>query len=262
MRSIVCIKQTPETSKIKIDPKSGALIREGVPAVMNPDDRNALEAALQIKDQYGGTVSAISMGPSQAKAVLREAYGMGADEAWLVTDEAFAGSDSRATALILAAAVRHLGPFDLIFCGRQSIDGETANVGPEIAEFLNIPQVTYAKRIERNGEGFRITRITDGVDFVIDVSAPLLLTAIQELNTPRQSSLDRFFAAFGQGVVRELHAADIPVDLDLVGFGGSPTQIAGTTPVFREKRGEIIEGESVRDKAGNLLKKLKEVNML
>ncbi|MDR1834217.1 MAG: electron transfer flavoprotein subunit beta/FixA family protein [Fusobacteriaceae bacterium] len=262
MRVIVCVKQVPETSKIQIDPETGTLIREGVPAVLNPDDRNALEAALRLKETHGGHVTAVTMGPPQARAVLREAYAMGADRVILVTDPVFAGSDSWATARILAAVVKKTGPYDVILCGRQSIDGETAHVGPEIAEFLDIPQVTCAKKIQWREDHFVITRITDGVDYIIEAKPPLLLTAIQELNNPRHSPLDRFFEAFGEGIVETLSAADAGFEPGQAGFAGSPTEIYRSTPLHREKRGEIIRGESVRDQAVNLMKKLKEVNML
>jgi len=138
MKIVVCVKQVPDTNEVKIDPKTGTLIRDGVPSIINPDDKNALEGALQLKDTYGGHVTVITMGPPQAKVALEEALAMGADEAILVTDRAFAGADTLATSHALAAAIKNLD-YDIIFAGRQAIDGDTAQVGPEIAEHLGMP---------------------------------------------------------------------------------------------------------------------------
>ena len=147
MKIIVCIKQVPNTTEIKIDPVTNTLKRDGVPSIINPDDKTAIEAALQLKDKCGAEVTVITMGPPQAEKALREALAMGADNAYLLTDRAFAGSDTLATSTIIAAAVKKLGA-DIVFCGRQAIDGDTAQVGPQIAEHLGIPQITYAAAID------------------------------------------------------------------------------------------------------------------
>lgn len=156
MKIIVCIKQVPNTSEVKINPETKTLIRDGVESIINPDDKNALEAALKIKDEKGAKVVVVSMGPMQAKEALLEALAMGADSAYLISDRKFGGSDTWATATILAAAIEKIGDYDLIICGRQAIDGDTAQVGPEIAEFLNIPQVTYAKELELKDGAVRV----------------------------------------------------------------------------------------------------------
>ena len=158
MKIIVCIKQVPNTSEVKINPETKTLIRDGVESIINPDDKNALEAALKIKDEKGAKVVVVSMGPMQAKEALLEALAMGADSAYLISDRKFGGSDTWATATILAAAIEKIGDYDLIICGRQAIDGDTAQVGPEIAEFLNIPQVTYAKELELKDGAVRVKR--------------------------------------------------------------------------------------------------------
>jgi len=262
MRVIVCVKQVPETSKIQIDPETGTLIREGVPAVLNPDDRNALEAALRLKETHGGHVTAVTMGPPQARAVLREAYAMGADRVILVTDPAFAGSDSWATARILAAVVKKTGPYDVILCGRQSIDGETAHVGPEIAEFLDIPQVTYAVAIEDKGDKLIVTRKTEGVDYIIETPKPALITAIQDLNKPRYPRVKRIFEAYSTEVVKILTSEDLPVDPTQIGLKGSPTNVYSSFVPTKEKHSEIIEGADKTEKAEKLLDKLKAVNVI
>ena len=182
MKIIVCVKQVPDTNEVRINQETGTLIREGVPSIINPDDKNALEAALVLKDETGAEVSVVSMGPPQAADALKEAIAMGADHAYLVSDRAFGGSDTWATATILAAAIEKIGDYDLILCGRQAIDGDTAQVGPEIAEFLGIPQITYAKHIECDGESLNVTRFTETGDYKIRTKLPVLLTAIKELN--------------------------------------------------------------------------------
>ena len=151
MNIIVCLKQVPDTNEVKINQETGTLIRDGVPSIINPDDKNGLEEALKLKDLHGGKVTVVSMGPPQAKEALREAVAMGADEVYLISDRAFGGSDTWATATIISAAIEKIGNYDLIICGRQAIDGDTAQVGPEIAEFLNLPQVTYAKNVRVEG---------------------------------------------------------------------------------------------------------------
>lgn len=157
MKIIVCIKQVPNTNEVKLDPIKGTLIRDGVPSIINPDDKAGLEAALSLKEIYGGEVSVISMGPPQADAVLREAMAMGADKAYLVTDRAFGGADTLATSTTLAAAVRKM-EYDLIITGRQAIDGDTAQVGPQLAEHLDIPNVSYAEKIDLDGDTLVVQR--------------------------------------------------------------------------------------------------------
>ncbi|MDR1835906.1 MAG: electron transfer flavoprotein subunit beta/FixA family protein [Fusobacteriaceae bacterium] len=262
MNIIVCIKQVPNTNEVKINQETGTLIRDGVPSIINPDDRNAIEAALQLRDLNGGKVTVISMGPPQAKEALREAYAMGADEVYLITDRAFGGSDTWATATIIAAAIEKIGGYDLVFCGRQAIDGDTAQVGPEIAEFLDIPQVTYAVAIEDKGDKLIVTRKTEGVDYIIETPKPALITAIQDLNKPRYPRVKRIFEAYNTEVVKILTSEDLPVDPTQIGLKGSPTNVYSSFVPTKEKHSEIIEGADKTEKAEKLLDKLKAVNVI
>ncbi|HID8214500.1 TPA: electron transfer flavoprotein subunit beta, partial [Clostridioides difficile] len=189
MNIVVCLKQVPDTNEVKINKETGTLIRDGVPSIINPDDRNALEEALKMKDELGAVIKVISMGPPQAKSALKEALAMGADEAYLISDRAFGGSDTWATSTIIAAAIEKVGKYDVIFCGRQAIDGDTAQVGPEVAEFLGIPQVTYAKEVKVQDDKLLVTRYTETGDYLIEAKMPVLLTAIKELNNPRYPSV-------------------------------------------------------------------------
>ena len=183
MKIIVCIKQVPNTSEVKINPETKTLIRDGVESIINPDDKNALEAALKIKDEKGAKVVVVSMGPMQAKEALLEALAMGADSAYLISDRKFGGSDTWATATILAAAIEKIGDYDLIICGRQAIDGDTAQVGPEIAEFLNIPQVTYAKELELKDGAVRVKRFCESKDYEFEVKIPFTLGYLAVLSS-------------------------------------------------------------------------------
>ena len=195
MKIIVLMKQVPNTNEVKIDPKTGTLIREGVPSIINPDDKNALEEALKIKEEKGGSVTVLTMGPPQADFALREALAMGADEAILLTDRVFAGADTWATSLALAKAIQKIGEYDLIFAGRQAIDGDTAQVGPEIAEHLGLPQVTYVRKVvSLEGNKVVVERaLEDGYE-VIECQLPAVLTAIKELNVPRYPSVNEWLS--------------------------------------------------------------------
>src|SRR6056297_2306180 len=167
MNIVVCVKQVPDTNEVKIDEEKGTLIREGVESIINPEDRIAVEEAVRLKEKFGGKVTVISMGPPQAKNALLEAYAMGADECILLSDRAFAGSDTWATSYTLAQGIKQAGKFDLIFCGRQAIDGDTAQVGPQIAEKLGIPQITYVKGLEIDGKKVKAKRaLEDGYSVV------------------------------------------------------------------------------------------------
>jgi electron transfer flavoprotein beta subunit len=262
MNIIVCIKQVPDTNEVRINQETGTLIRDGVPSIINPDDKNAIEGALQLKDKNGGKVTVITMGPPQAKEALREAYAMGADDVYLITDRAFGGSDTWATATILAAAIRQVGNYDIIFCGRQAIDGDTAQVGPEIAEFLDIPQVTYAKSIEEKGDHYIITRKTEDMDYIIETSKPVLITAIQDLNHPRYPRVRRIFEAYETEIVKVLTSAELVVDPTQIGLKGSPTNVHSSFVPTKEKHSEIIEGKDKTEKAEKLFDKLKTANVI
>ena len=209
MKIVVCVKQVPDTTEIKINPETGTLIRDGVPSILNPDDANALEQALEIKDSQPDTeVVVVTMGPPQAKEMLRECLAMGADDAVLLSDRALGGSDTWATSNAVAAGVKKVGGYDLIFAGRQAIDGDTAQVGPQVAEKLGIPQVTYVKEFKLE-EGHAIVKraLEDGYE-ELKVKLPCVLTCIKELNTPRYMSVPGILKA-AQQEIKVWSAADI-----------------------------------------------------
>jgi len=258
MKIIVCIKQVPNTSEVRINPETNTLIREGVPSIINPYDLHALEAALAIKDAGGATVTVLTMGPPQAEAALRDAVAMGADEAVLLSDRAFAGSDTWATSNALAGAVRLMG-FDLIICGKQAIDGDTAQVGPGIAEFLDIPHVAYVGRIAGiTPEAATVHRLMDDGYDVVEARLPALLTVVKELNEPRMPSLKGKMRA-RKIEIRKLGRNDIGLDEKEVGINGSPTRVRKIFPPDSRRDRRLISGtahEQACELAG-ILKELK-----
>jgi len=259
MNIIVCIKQVPDTNEVKIDPITGTLIREGVPSIINPDDKNALEEALVLKEKYSANVTVITMGPPQAERALREALAMGADEAILITDRAFAGADTLATSRALAGAIKKL-PYDIVFAGRQAIDGDTAQVGPEIAEHLNLPQVTYVEKVEFMEKELKIRRaLEDGYE-IIKVGAPVLLTAIKELNVPRYMNIKYIYEAFKKEI-KIWSANDIDVDRSMLGLGGSPTKVRKSMTKEAKGKGEIINMPP-KEAANYAIAKLKEKHFI
>ncbi|EMM8014217.1 TPA: electron transfer flavoprotein subunit beta/FixA family protein [Clostridioides difficile] len=253
MNIVVCLKQVPDTNEVKINKETGTLIRDGVPSIINPDDRNALEEALKMKDELGAVIKVISMGPPQAKSALKEALAMGADEAYLISDRAFGGSDTWATSTIIAAAIEKVGKYDVIFCGRQAIDGDTAQVGPEVAEFLGIPQVTYAKEVKVQDDKLLVTRYTETGDYLIEAKMPVLLTAIKELNNPRYPSVKGILEAYNNGdaKITVLTLADLDVDTTQIGLKGSPTNVYKSFVPVKDKHNEIIEGINKKKKLRN-----------
>ena len=226
MKILVCIKQVPDTVEVKIDPKTGTLIRDGVPSIINHDDKTGIEAALQIKEQLGGTVTVVSMGPPQADVALREALAMGCDDAYLVSAREFGGSDTYATSGILAAALRKVG-YDIVITGRQAIDGDTAQVGPQIAEKLSLPQVSYVEEvIEATEEYVVVKRQYEDGYHIIKIKTPCLLTAIAELATPRYMSVRGIVEAY-EAEIKVLGFEDLKdeLELDMIGLKGSPTNV-------------------------------------
>ena len=171
MKIICCIKQVPDTTEVKLDPVTNTLIRDGVPSIINPDDKAGIEAALRLKEQFGGTVTIVSMGPPQADVAIREALAMGADEGILLSDRAFGGADTWATSSTIAAAIKKL-EYDIIITGRQAIDGDTAQVGPQIAEHLGIPQISYVRNVEVKGDKLIITREFEDREHIIEAPSP------------------------------------------------------------------------------------------
>jgi electron transfer flavoprotein beta subunit len=260
MKIVVCVKQVPDTNEVKIDPKTGTLIRDGVPSIINPDDKNALEGALQLKDQCGAHVTVITMGPPQARVALEEALAMGADEAILVTDRAFAGADTLATSHALAAAIKNL-EYDIIFAGRQAIDGDTAQVGPEIAEHLNLPQITYVEEVAVEEKGLKVRRAwEDGYEY-IKVQTPVLLTAIETLNVPRYMNIKNIFSMAKEKEIKVWSVQDINVDVALLGLKGSPTKVKKSWAKETKGQGEIFN-VSPKEAAGIALAKLKEKHFI
>ena len=258
---IVCAKQVPDTNVIKINPKTGTLIRDGVPSILNNDDANALEEALAIKDKFDDVhITVITMGPPQANDLLFECIAKGADEGILVSDRAVGGSDTWATSNTLEAAVRKWvkenGDYNLIFTGRQAIDGDTAQVGPQLAEKLGLPQVSYVEEFEIAEDRKSVTvkrQLEDGYE-LIEVQLPCLLTTIKELNTPRYMTIS---GIYGDKEMKTWNAKDIEVDLTKVGLEASPTNVFRSFTPAPKQPGVKIEGDSEKEQAKNLLIKLK-----
>ncbi len=244
MHIVVCIKQVPDTTDVRIDPKTNTLMREGVQSIVNPFDTYAIEEALRLRERVGGTVTAISMGPPQAEAVIREAIAMGANAGILISDRAFAGSDTWATSYTLAMAIRKLEPAaDLVICGKQASDGDTAQVGPGIATHLDLPQITYVRKVEEIGEGRIVAeRLLETGFEVIESSLPCLLTVVKEINEPRLPSLKGKMAA-RKAEVPVWKAADLGADPAKLGLDGSPTKVVKIFTPPPRSGGQILTGE-------------------
>lgn len=242
MNIVVCIKQVPDTTEIKLDPVKGTLIRDGVPSIMNPDDKGGLEFALRLKDKYGANVTVITMGPPQAEEILREAYAMGVDRAILLSDRKFGGADTLATSRTIAAALRKLD-YDLVITGRQAIDGDTAQVGPQIAEHLDLPQVTYAESLEFDGDRtFTVKKADEDGYQVIEVDAPALVTALASGVKPRYMSVSGIVEAYDRPV--EVWNFDsVEVDPATIGLNGSPTRVAKSFAKGMKAPGQLYEVE-------------------
>jgi electron transfer flavoprotein alpha/beta subunit len=261
MNIIVTIKQVPDTNEVRLDPRTGTLIREGVPSIINPEDKNAIETALTLREQVGGEVVVLSMGPPQADDALREALAMGVDRAILLTDRAFAGSDTWATATTLGMAVKALGDYDLVLCGRQAIDGDTAQVGPQMAEYLNIPQITYVRDLEVEDGKVRATRAMEDGYEVLETSLPALLTITKDANTPRYPSAPGIFRAYREQTVEHWGAAEIKADPETVGLKGSPTQVKRSFSPPPKEPGEIIQAAPA-EAAKQLISRMKQKNLI
>ena len=256
MNIIVCIKQVPETTEVKINPETNTLIREGVKSIINPFDMYAIEEAVRLKEKFGGKTSVISMGPPQAEAALREAISMGIDEGILISDRAFAGSDTWATSFTLTAAIKKIGAFDLILCGKQASDGDTAQIGPGIAMHLDIPQVTYVKKIEEVKDNvMRVERMMEEGFEIIEIPLPALLTVVKEINEPRIPSLRGMMRAKSAKVTLWTQK-ELNLDPQKIGLTGSPTQVVKIFTPPSRMGGQILKGETleVADKLVALLK--------
>lgn len=261
MEIIVCAKQVPDTNEVKIDPVKGTLIREGVPSILNPDDATALEAALRLRDQQGGCVSVLSMGPPQACYMLRECMAMGADEAYLLSSRAFGGADTCATSTTLAAGVRRIGSFDILFAGRQAIDGDTAQVGPQLAQRLGIPSVTYVQRIRSVMKDTAIVerQLEDGYE-VVEVRLPCLLTCVKELCEPRYMTVRGIVEAYEKEIT-VWNERDVALDPAECGLNASPTQVLRSFTPPQKGRGERLEG-TVPEMARALVSRLNDRHLL
>ncbi|BCB96146.1 electron transfer flavoprotein subunit beta [Dissulfurispira thermophila] len=255
MNIIVCIKQVPDTAEVRINPETNTLIREGVPSIINPYDLHAIEAALQIKEKVGGKVTAITMGPPQAEDALREAISMGVDDVRLISDRAFAGADTWATSYTLYKAIEKLG-YDIIICGKQAIDGDTAQVGPEVAEFLNIPHIAYIRKIEDVSDKYiKVQRLMDDGYDVVESPIPVLLTVVKELNTPRLPSLKGKMTA-KKAVITKMDLNAIGAEPDNVGLKGSPTQVKNIFAPQSKADRKMLQG-SIEDQVDELIKQLR-----
>lgn len=257
MKIVVCIKQVPDTNEVKLDPVTGTLIRDGVPSIINPDDKAGLEAALALKDSTGAEVSVITMGPPQADAVLREAMAMGADHAYLVTDRAFGGADTLATSTTLAAAIKKLD-YDLIITGRQAIDGDTAQVGPQISEHMGIPNVSYAEDIKVEGDFVIVKRQYEDRYHTVKVQMPCLITALGEMNTPRYMTPGGIFDAYREKEVTVWTRPDLDVADENIGLKGSPTKVAQSFPKSVKPAGVKETSLDSEEAADYIVAKLKE----
>lgn len=261
MNIAVCIKQVPGTAEVKIDPQTNTLIREGIENIINPFDTYALEEGVRLRERYGGKVTAISMGPPQAEAALREALSVGADEAVLLSDSAFAGADTLATAITLGQAIKKLEPYDLIICGRQTVDGDTGQVGPELSEVLEIPFVAYVSKIEVvDGGCMRVQRMIEEGYEVIEMPLPGIITVVKEINSPRLPSL-RGLTRAKSAVIPIWTAKELNIDEKVVGLSGSATKVIKIFRPQRVRQGEMLQGNS-EQQVESLFNRLKETKLI
>ena len=267
MNLLVCVKQVPDTTEIKIDPVTNTLIRAGVPSIVNPFDGYALEAAARIKDKNPDTkIVVLSMGPEQAKNALKECLAIAADKAYLVSDRAFGGSDTLATSYIISETIKKVeeleGKFDAIFCGKQAIDGDTAQVGPEIAEHLGLPQVTYGLEAEADGDTIKVRKEVEAGIEVVAVKTPCMVTFTKPAWDPRFPTIKRKLAA-NKAEIPTLTAADLPtIDLTRAGLKGSPTKVKKTFVPQKKKGGMKIQEESSEASAKKLFEALSAASII
>jgi len=258
MNIIVCVKQVPNTTDVKIDPVTNTLIREGVESVINPFDAYAIEEGVRLKERFGGKVTVVTMGPPQAENALKEAISLGCDEGILVSDRKFAGSDTWATSYTLSMAIRKIGAFDIIICGKQASDGDTAQVGPGISTHLDIPQVTYVKKIEEIKDNkAKVERMMEEGYDVVETPLPCLFTVVKEINSPRLPSLKGMMRAKAAKIIKWT-ADDIEADPKSIGLDGSPTRVVKIFTPPPRKGGEMLKGETA-DLAREVVELLKDV---
>ncbi len=260
MNIVVCLKQVPGTTEVKIDPATNTLIRQGIENIINPFDTYAIEEGVRLKEKHDGKVTVITMGPPQAEAALREAVSLGVDEVILLSDRAFAGADTWATAYTLAAAIKKLEACDLIICGRQTIDGDTGQVGPEMAEMLAMPFIAYVGAIEEiKGGSLRVRRLIEEGHEVVVSSLPAVITVSKEINVPRLPSL-RGIMKSKSAKITTWGLADLGVGEDKVGLAGSSTQVIKVFFPQRETTAEMLEGD-VPKQVDGLVARLKKAGL-
>jgi electron transfer flavoprotein beta subunit len=261
MNIVVCLKQVPGTTKVKIDPQTNTLVRQGIENIVNPFDTYALEEGVRTKERYGGKVTVISMGPPQAEEALREAISLGADEAILLSDSAFAGADTLATAYTLAKAIERIQECNLIICGRQTVDGDTGQVGPELAEMLGISFVAYVSKIEEISNGYmQLQRMVEEGHEVIETPLPAVISVVKEINVPRLPSL-RGIARSKSAVVPVWTAQELDVDQDMIGLSGSATRVIKVFFPQRTCQAEMLQGE-LENQIECLVGKLKDTGLI
>lgn len=260
MNIVVCLKQVPGTTQVKIDPETNTLVREGIKNIVNPFDTYAIEEGVRLRERYGGKVIVLSMGPPQAEETLREAISTGADEAILLSDGAFAGADTLATAYTLAQAINKIKEYDLIICGRQTIDGDTGQVAPELAEMMGIPFVAYASKIEEISESkMLVQRMVEDGHEVIEAPLPAIISVVKEINVPRLPSL-RGLTRARSAMITTWTANELGVVRNMVGLSGSATRVVRVFFPQREQRGEILQG-SLESQVENLVEKLRKARL-
>lgn len=261
MNIIVCLKQVPGTTEVKIDPKTNSLIRQGIPNIINPFDTYALEEAVRIKEKHGGKVTVLTMGPPQADAALREAVSLGADETILLSDRAFATADTWATANTLAGAIKKMRQYYLILCGRQTVDGDTGQVGPEMAEMLGVPFIAYVSKIEEIKDKYiRVTRAIEEGHEVLEAALPAIITVAKEINVPRLPSLRGIMKSKSHKITTWTNA-DLALDPNSVGLAGSSTQVMKVFFPQRVSKAEILTGD-IAKQVDTLVEKLKETKLI
>lgn len=248
MDVVVCVKQVPDTTEVRIDPETNTLVRAGVASIVNPFDMYAVEEAVRLVEHYGGTSTAITMGPPQAEAALRETLAMGVNRAVLLSDPAFAGSDTLATSLVLSRAIRRLGSYDMVICGKQASDGDTSQVGPGIAAYLNLPQATYVRKIdfvdlEGRPAVARVERLLEEGYEVVDLELPALITVVKEINEPRIPSLRGRMTARKAEIPR-WSRVDLGIEETEAGLKGSPTRVVSVFAPPARKHGVVWNGDS------------------
>ena len=264
MDIVVCVKQVPEAAHIGWDPDRGTLVREGIAGILNPNDKNALEAALQLKEKHGGLITAVSMGPEQADETLKEALSLGIDKTILLCDRRFAGADTLSTAYTLSLALKKIACFDLILCGKESADGMTAHVGPQLAEMLDLPQLTCATEIDVdvNGSSVQVKQKLENEHRILESPLPALITVEREINQPRITSMDLVLEACRDKEVFVWGAEDLGGKIENFGLKGSPTQ---SSKVYTQKvtRGTVktLEGDA-ETIAGDLIEILNQKNLI